>query len=203
MKIFAKIRWVVSILLVFFIVLITNLIDKENFDRLSYSVTTMYEDKITAKDLILDMTRIIHKKEIALVSSDSESLEKDYEISNRKIENLLLKYQDTKLTEREEFLFEELKKDFEIIRNIEKNYVPDNKVKMHDAIDRIKEDLIELSEIQIKESKRQLFISKKAMDTIKLFTQGEIIFLIIMAILVQIIILYKPKKIAEEELSDK
>ncbi len=36
--------------------------------------------------------------------------------------------------------------------------------------------------------------SNKAKDKINLYAQGEIIFLIVIAILVQIIILYKPKE---------
>lgn len=74
MTIFTKIKWVASVLLVFFIVLITNIIDRENFNRLSYSVTTMYEDRIVASDLIFEMSRIIHDKELAIVSKASQSL---------------------------------------------------------------------------------------------------------------------------------
>jgi hypothetical protein len=57
----------------------------------------------------------------------------------------------------------------------------------------IKDDLYDLSKVQLKEGKRQMSLSEKTMDTIELFTQVEIIFLIVMAVLIQLIVLYQPK----------
>jgi hypothetical protein len=53
--------------------------------------------------------------------------------------------------------------------------------------------LYDLSKVQLKEGKRQMSLSEKTMDTIELFTQVEIIFLIVMAVLIQLIVLYQPK----------
>ena len=53
---------------------------------------------------------------------------------------------------------------------------------------RRKEELKRL--IQVEEGKQQMFMSNKAMKTIDLFTQVEIIFLIMMAIIVQVIIFF-------------
>jgi hypothetical protein len=57
----------------------------------------------------------------------------------------------------------------------------------------LKDDLYDLSKVQLKEGKRQMSLSEKTMDTIELFTQVEIIFLIVMAVLIQLIVLYQPK----------
>ncbi|GAB3663458.1 hypothetical protein GCM10028791_38860 [Echinicola sediminis] len=62
-----------------------------------------------------------------------------------------------------------------------------------DRIDKINQRLYDLSKTQLEESRRQVFISNKAKDTIE-FTQGEIILLILMSILIQVIIFYKPKE---------
>jgi len=62
------------------------------------------------------------------------------------------------------------------------------------SIDEISLNLYDLSKVQLNEGKRQMILNNKTMENIDLFAQLEIIFLIIMAVLVQIIILYKPKE---------
>jgi hypothetical protein len=42
MKVYNKMKWALGILLVFIIVLITNLIDRDNFNRIRYSIVTIY-----------------------------------------------------------------------------------------------------------------------------------------------------------------
>lgn len=198
MTIFSKIRWVASFLLVFFIVLITNIIDRDNFNRISYSVTTIYEDRIVASDLLFEMSILFHKKEIALLTNDSIFFRNDNNISNRELDNLISRYQETKLTEREKLLFSQLKSEIETLRIIEQNDKGLNKEKILKSIDKLNQYLFDLSKIQVQEGRRQVFISDKAKNAINLFTQVEIIFLILMAIIIQIIIFYKPKETTEK-----
>jgi hypothetical protein len=193
MRVFAKIRWAASILLVFCVVLFTNIIDRENFNQLSDSVTTMYEDRIVASDLLFDLSAIIQKKQIAALTSDTLFFMNQNEGYNQKIRTLLDRYSRTKLTEKEKLVFSQLQKELSALREKEKQ-----PIRLHENmlqnIEKIDRHLHDLSKIQIQEGRRQVFISNKAKDTINFFTQGEIIFLIIMAILIQIIILYKPKE---------
>ncbi|GAL70380.1 hypothetical protein [Jejuia pallidilutea] len=65
---------------------------------------------------------------------------------------------------------------------------------MATGINNLKENLDELSEIQINEGKRQMSISQKAIDTVELFTQIEIYLLVFLAIVIQIIVMYNPKQ---------
>jgi len=44
------------------------------------------------------------------------------------------------------------------------------------------------------EGKRQMSISKRAIDSIELFTQLEIYVLIFLGVVVQVIVIYKPKE---------
>lgn len=194
MKLFDKLRWVASILLVFFIVVITNIIDKDNFNQLSYSVTTIYEDRIVASDLLFDMSSLIHQKEIALVSADSSFLQNEYEKVGVNFNNLLSIYEETRLTEREIKLLGQLKDEIATLQGIEEKMSGNNQEVLLEAIQVVKEYLHELSKIQLEEAHRQVLLSDKAKNTINLFTQGEIIFLILMGIMVQIIIFYQPKK---------
>ncbi len=196
MTLFSKIRWVASILLVFFIVLTTNLIDKDNFNRLSYSVTTIYEDRIVASDLLFEMLMLVQEKEVALVSGDSLFFANSGSKANSDIKTLIERYGQTRLTKQEEIAFDRLKEELNNLETLEQRYVRsgDNDAHLLESINEITRYLHELSKIQLQEGRRQVFISNKAMDTIDLFTQGEIVFLVLMAILVQIIILYKPKQ---------
>lgn len=202
MSLYSKIKWIASILLVFFIVLVTNLIDKQNFNRLSRSVTTMYEDRIVASDLIFEMSMLIRKKEIALIAADSSSLKSSSSKVNQELERLIQRYEQTKLTEKERLLLNKLKEEIANFQRLEKNNDGvNNRNSRLESAEQINQLLHDLSKIQLKEGKRQKLISKQAMDTIDLFTQSEMVFLIVMAILVQIIILYKSP--SERNTSDK
>ncbi|MCT4562588.1 MAG: MCP four helix bundle domain-containing protein [Crocinitomicaceae bacterium] len=193
MKFFAKLKWVASILLVFFIVLITNIIDRENFNRLSYSVTTMYEDRIVACDLIFEMSSIMQKKQVAALTSDTVFFTKRNEPLNQELQHKVDSYSRTRLTEEEKEVFTQLKSELIKLKESESRALAVSSNEMLSRIQNVDMLLNDLSKIQIQEGKRQVSISNRAKDAINLFTQGEIIFLIIMAVLVQIIILYKPK----------
>jgi hypothetical protein len=65
---------------------------------------------------------------------------------------------------------------------------------LNEQISAIKQILAELSKIQLNEGGRQMSISKKAIDTVELFTQIEIYLLVFLAIIIQIIVMYKPKQ---------
>lgn len=193
MKIFAKIRWIASILLVFFIVLITNLIDRDNYNRLSYSVTTMYEDRIVASDLLFDISRIIKKKQIAVLTSDTTFLSNKTDNYNQELKNLVENYKLTKLTNNEKIALSKFQEELASLKQKEKSPLNLTNGEFLKSVEKIDQHLHDLSKIQLKEGRRQVSISQKAKETINLFTQWEIIFLILMAILVQIIILYNPK----------
>lgn len=193
MKFFAKLKWIASILLVFFIVLITNIIDRENFNRLSYSVTTMYEDRIVACDLIFEMSSIMQKKQVAALTSDTVFFIKRNEPLNQELQHKVDSYSRTRLTEEEKEVFTQLKSELIKLKESESMALAVSSNEMLSRIQNVDLLLNDLSKIQIQEGKRQVSISNRAKDAINLFTQGEIIFLIIMAVLVQIIILYKPK----------
>ena len=198
MSVFSKIRWVASILLVFFIVLITNLIDKENFNKLNHSVTTIYEDRIVASDLLFEIARLMRKKEVAIVSADKTFPENENTKLNQEVNKFIERYNQTKMTEKEKSVFNQLKDELAILIRIEQKDENSRREKALTSIEKINQHVYDLSKIQLQESRQQVYISNKAMNSIDLFTQFEIIFLIAMAILIQIIIFYKPKELHEQ-----
>jgi len=197
MNLFNKIRWVTSILLVFLIVLATNLIDRNNFNKLKYSVTTIYEDRIVASDLLFEMLLLVQEKQVAFVSSDSLFFQEKNKKNDREIGGLIERYEKTELTQKEEYIFNDLKDELGKLKNLEKQYVLSESKDYRIPLKRIEQivgHLHNLSKVQLEEGRHQVSISNRTMDTINLFTQVEIVFLILMAILIQVIVLYKPKR---------
>ena len=195
MTLFNKLRWGASILLVFLLVLVTNLIDRDNYNRLKDSVTTIYEDRIVASDLLFEMLLLVQEKQVAVIAADSLFFPGKNEKNNQAMDELLAQYEKTKLTEKEQLLFTDLKNELSTLKQVEKQAtLPESKNNsiVLKSIDPIMGYLHDLSKVQLEEGRHQVSISNKTMDTINLFTQGEIVFLILMAILIQIIILYKP-----------
>lgn len=197
MKFSNKIKWIASILLVFLIVLSTNLIDRANFNRINGAVTTIYEDRMVATAILMDMVIHIKDKEVALLSSDTVYSNKENKAINKAIDSNMEAFQKTKLTDGEQIVFDNLEGKITELIQLERNDgIAKEVILQKTAV--IVERLQELSEIQLKEGKQQMVISNQAMETIDWFTKGEIIFLILIAILLQLIIFYKPVKSSED-----
>jgi len=118
------------------------------------------------------------------------------QIINGSIKNLILRFEQTKLTPEEKIIFKNLKSNFETLKSLESNLRESNfktKNNQEQILTNINTNLDDLSKIQLLEGRRQMSIGKKATSTIELFTQIEIGLLIFLAIVIQIIVMYKPK----------
>ena len=196
MKLYNKIKWVLGILIVFILILATNLIDRNNFIRVKDSVVTIYEDRLIASDLVFEMFKWVKEKEVALKLSDTVFFHQKNQIINGSIKNLILMFEQTKLTPEEKIIFKNLKSNFETLKSLESNLLESNfktKNNQEQILTNINTNLDDLSKIQLLEGRRQMSIGKKATSTIELFTQIEIGLLIFLAIVIQIIVMYKPK----------
>ena len=196
MSIFQKIKWIFAIIFVLIIVIATNLIDKRNFNNITNSIEAIYNDRLIAKGLIFDFTGLIHEKEIAYLTSDSLFVREKNHFVNAELKKLIELYKKTELTEDEQRVFNRFLTDVDMLITLDANTdtFPFQNRNYFEIIQKIKADLVRLSKVQIKEGKRLLAISQKNMETVELFTQIEIILLVIMAIIIQIIILYNPPK---------
>jgi hypothetical protein len=196
MKLSDKIKWIIGISLVFMLIIVTNLVDRNNYQRVKDSMVTLYEDRLIVQDLIFEIAQIIHEKELALYTSDSTFFEIESPNSNKRLSELIRQIEETKLTNEEFAVLQELK------INIEKLIATENqKVKLSSQLDNlthkhfeIKHNLSDLDKIQLDEGRRQLAISKKAVESIELFTQIEIAILIVLALAVLLVIWYNPAK---------
>lgn len=195
MKFYNKVKWVLGITMIFVLVITTNLIDRNNFVRVKDSVVNIYEDRLVAKGLIYKISKSIHKKELAILKNDTAFFQVDNRMINQNIKTNIESFEQTKLTLEEADIFENLKNNLERLNKVEKNYIDytdKKKSKILNLLNGINKNLDDLSNIQLNEGSRQMSISKKAIENVELFTQLEIYFLIGLAILIQIIIIYRP-----------
>lgn len=197
MTFFNKAKWFLGILVIFIIVVATNLIDRNNFLRVNDAVVSIYEDRLVAKGYIFEMLQIVHEKEKAILVSDSVFLLKNTKALDEKFGSLLYDFEQTSLTVDEEKAIKDLKDNFDAMQKAEVSFLANNfnnEAEFLNHINKVNENLNDLSNIQLKEGRRQMAISQKAMDMVDLFTQIEIYLLIFLAIVIQIIVMYNPKK---------
>lgn len=197
MTFFDKIKWILGILMVFALIVITNLIDKNNFTRVKDSVVSIYEDRLVVNDLIFEMSKLVQEKEMAIVLSDVNFYSQKNKIINERMIGFIQSYEATKLTAEERRVFTDFKDNFDELSKSENKIIENNfkdKESSINLIFEIKDNLYDLTKIQLNEGQRQMSISQKAIDKVELFTQIEIYILIFLAIVVQIIVMYNPKK---------
>lgn len=197
MTFFDKIKWTLGILMVFALIVFTNLIDKNNFIRVKDSVVSIYEDRLVVNDLIFEMSKLVQEKEMAIVLSNTEFYTKKNSNIDKKMQGFIEQYEATKLTVEERNVFNDFKDNIQFLSKTEASIL-ENDFKEKEThltlIFEIKDNLYDLTKIQLNEGRRQMAISQKAIDKVELFTQIEIYILIFLAIVVQIIVLYNPKK---------
>ncbi|APZ47260.1 chemotaxis protein [Polaribacter reichenbachii] len=198
MSIYNKIKWILGILIIFVLIITTNLIDKSNFTRIKNTVTNIYEDRLIAKDLIFKVSKVITEKNIAYILKEESYFKSKNSILNENLDSYLIRFEETNLTKEEKKLFIALKnkiKNLIVIENkTDENFLKNSNSNYLNEINKINNILTELSIIQVNEGSRQVAISEKALSTIELFTQMEIYFLIFLAIIVQIIVVYNNPK---------
>jgi flagellar motility protein MotE (MotC chaperone) len=180
--------------MVFFLVLATNLIDRNNFSRIKDSVTTIYEDRLVAKDFLYKLTVIISEKEKSALKGKSNIDQIEYE----NIDFLITEFANTKLGKRETEELQDLIDNIERLRKVEAKENVTYK-QLESEYTRVQDNLERLAGIQILEGKRQVEYTNDVMDSIELFTKIEIYVLIILALLMQFVVLYTPKSQRLEE----
>lgn len=202
MVFYNKLKWILGILIVFVLIVMTNLIDKNNFVRVRNAVVTIYEDRVVASDLLFDLSKAVQEKEMAAALTDTTFFDHRSAQLNKNITELVSRFEQTKLTTKEKKTLSNLKRDFEDLISYENKLVSSNfseKLAFFNTISDIQENLYDLSKIQLQEGKRQMSISNKAVDKLEIFTQIEIYLLAFLAIVIQIIIIYTPKQKKEKD----
>ncbi len=196
MSFYNKLKWILGITLIFVLIIATNLIDRNNFLRIRDAVTTIYEDRLIANDLIFQMLTSVHQKQLAFNTTDTLFFNKQNDKVNAVLQSYVMQFEKTKLTDEEAEVFADLKKNMDRLFSTEKQFLASNfstLLQVNQQIDLVITNLNTLSAIQLNEGKKQMSISEGAVESVELFTQIEIYILIFLAVLVQLIVMYKPK----------
>lgn len=199
---FNKLKWVVGVMMVFFLVLATNLIDQRNFQVLQDSIKAIYEKQLVSKNIILNLSSLVHEKQLANALSDSGFYAVRNQEVTRTIDQLLEEFEAGELAYLERRILTQCKERLQKINSWEaarvkdpESYFAENRNQdLAQELEKVREDLMRLSSIQLEEGRVQMMSGQNAISSINMFSRWENIFLIVMAILVQILILYSPKR---------
>ncbi|TNE28018.1 MAG: hypothetical protein EP346_10340 [Bacteroidetes bacterium] len=191
-----KIKWVFAVLIVFLVILGTNLIDRRNFKQLKNSVENIYDDRMVASNLIYRMTSLLRNRELLIVRSDTTHYDERVRVFEDKFKDIISEYRSTNLTDFEQIELSRVIEAKNQLSRIEEQYVQLGQHNLDVIVqryDRIYRHMDELSTIQMEESAKQKRISQKAMDSVEFFTNIEIYMLVFLGVLAQVIILYRSK----------
>lgn len=183
--------------MVLLLIVATNLLDRKNFLRVKASIVTIYEDRLVANDLIFDMSAAIHKKQLAILSSDSAYYQTANDSVNSKLTAMVERYERTRLTDLEQEIFNTLKDNLTKLYALEKEMSASSTSDSLAVLEKLRftnTTLQRLSKIQLDEGKKQMKIGTYAANSVELFTQMELYLLVTLAIIVQLLIMYRPKQ---------
>ncbi|MFT7034325.1 MAG: hypothetical protein ACJA2S_002839, partial [Cyclobacteriaceae bacterium] len=196
-----KIRAASALVVVFLLVLATNLMDNNHFKIVQGSITSIYEDRLVAKDYIYKISRQLQLKQYVVHQNDRNQIENIYRMADDSIKVLINKFDGTKLTKQEVRYFESLKSNLNRLGELEqrllKGETPNNiELPSINLLENsflvILEDLDKLSQIQLEEGKRETMSSKRAIDTSNFISRLEIGVLIFIGLMLQLLIFLKP-----------
>ena len=196
MKWFDKLKWLLIIGVVFTLVLATNLIDRRNFRNINNSVVSLYEDRLVVKNTILDMATAINQKEVAFLTKDTVSIKANNHRLTDALKNDLGNFNPSSVTASEVESLDQLKNNLDAMFKAEAALLENEFSSLDDykkIIERVNENMDVLAHIQMKEGKKQLITSQRNMAAVELFTQLEIIFLVLFAAIALIIIFRKTR----------
>lgn len=195
MSLFSKLKSILAIIVVFILVIATNLIDRNSFKKVKNSVDAIYHDRLVCKDLIYSISKELHAIELVLQKAPSvANYSKNVNVSWEEIKKQVISFRSTELTNRELVVLNKFQKGFEQFTYL---FTPKNNSIAIEAnqsqLLSLKNTLDELSDIQMAEGKRLYHRAQKEFDLVDLFTKAEIYFLIGLAVVIQIVVFYKPK----------
>lgn len=189
-----KLKWILGITLIFTLILATNYIDRNNFRRIQESIETIYEDRVVAQQLIFEMSLILQHKVQRSLLPDTVGSYAQNSADQIAMKNLLDRFHQTRLTPKEALTLDNYQDDLARLENMEINGISnDNRMAYTGLLEKMNQHILVLSQIQLDEGKRQVHISERVVRSIDLLTTYEIYFLAFLALLIQILVLYKPK----------
>ena len=201
MNIFKRIKWVIAILCVFLVILATNLMDHKNFQRVEKSVDDIYNQRLVAKELLLNVSIKFHEKEMAYALNDSIYLHSKNDRVNSDITKSLGMFERSVATNKEEYIIENLNSNHLKLIQLEKKSLAEDTLYSSECsgiFSKIKTNINELANEQMMEGEYQKRLAVDAINSVKMFSKIEIYTLVFLALLLMVIVLYNPNVTSEE-----
>ncbi len=185
-----KFKAATAMLIVFLIVLATNLIDTQHFSTIQKSYTSVYEDRLLAENYLFQISRYLHEKNLLMAQQNQDAIIAS-DTLNYFINDVMLKYELTQLTLEEAKYFESLQiglerlKTMESLNAISASSEPRHQLDFDNQIQMTWADLNALSQIQLLESKKLVQDSDRIINTHNNITsQLEIAILIVLGLII-------------------
>lgn len=196
-----KFERIVALLLVFILVIATNVMDNTSFRVVKESIGNIYEDRLVAYDLTYKMHNEVADRRVTLLTSDTKQQQATIKQFNASIDQLITQYATTKLTTKEAGYFEVLQAQFESLKQLENKYISATEGaentqllnSMETELAGIVSTLNSLATIQIDEGKRQVINSNRAIKTSDMLSKFEIVSIVVIGLLILFLIIYEPK----------
>jgi hypothetical protein len=169
------------------VILWNNLIDRSNSKEIEYSIETLYEDRLVAESIILNLSEHLHQVREQIQGQEVLPTENQKSVNHAlsEIKQLVNVFRKTRLTKQEELQF----KSFEIqCRDLaafvrQKEY---RKAEQHTTS--ALHSLNELSSIQLMEAKSVMKSSKILFSEARLSSMFEIAMIVIVGLIIQALV---------------
>lgn len=203
----SKIVWTLGLLCAFLLILVTGRTNVRNFEKVQSSIEEIYKDRLVVKGLIFELSSLIHRKEVAILSKDESFYLHQNTALNGQISELISAFRETKLTPQEEEALDRfsmrvknlLEQEMDLTNSKEVQTFFSQESKVRDIIGGLEEDLKLLSGIQLLEGKKKLSLSDRAIDSMNTFERVENYMLIIFGVLMSALIFIVPGPKQEED----
>ena len=196
-----RINTILALAVVFLLVLATNRIDQYHFKTAQKNMNEVFDDRVLVQDYIFAISRELQNRQLELYGATPEVKNPSSE-KNENVSQILSRFEETKLTPAEDNLLKNFRKDFNALEALDEQSKAATDLQLHkrksDQLDALQQNLLELSEIQVRESRRLTRESQKSLDVSNLLANLEIFFLIVIGIILQVLIFYKSKKLAKQ-----
>ncbi|KPM31999.1 Hypothetical protein I595_1646 [Croceitalea dokdonensis DOKDO 023] len=182
----------------FLLVLGSNRLDQKHFSTVQNTVNSVYKDRVVVQDIIYRINNLFHKKELRFIRNGNFT---DMVKENKEIDELLLNFGGTKLTQNESRLLTTLNQQFSKIQELEgkvanptADFEADLGIVGIKTLKEMQKNLDALAAIQLSESEQLTELSNKSLGMNIMLSKLEVGFLILFGAAMIFMIFYpKPK----------
>lgn len=187
----------VSIILtiIILLILLVNIQNRQRFEQLDHSMSSIYEDRLMVQNYLFKLYDNLQKEE-KLRNSTSNSIIKDLAELKEERQQIISKYEETYLTEKERKEFtnflNHLNKKDKLEQQILESKDSTTRVNLHEAFEtntaKTLNSMRNLSNIQTQEGKALQISSHKIVLGSLSISQLELAILIVLALVIQVLI---------------